>query len=1123
MIPRRLADARVSGLLFFALFTIVVFFGYLRAEYPLGTDTLGMPTDILSFQIAGDFFSTWRWYTSLGHLNFPSPVMGTIYMILGGILGLGPLDICKILFASSFFMAGYFAYLLCLDLKAKPLPSIIGGIIFCFNQVFLSQIMEGHFNMAFGCSLIPLLFLFLIRCLNSHSYLSALGLGLTAFVYGSVASPNMVLIAAVVVPLFCVPYLFPLSWSTFRTAFISVTVMAIMVFQTVLFKFTDSGNSNLATSYNLSQALFYSYKDPVQALLIKSLENSYVDSSWLGGWVFPSQLEFIAYIASLAIPAAAICYIWTRRRDRLVVGTALVLVFSVIISMGPNWVLGGLFTWGFFHIPYMDSMRVYSRFGMVIALCYTILIPLFLSSLSSHKRYQFTMPWMKNQVIDSRHLRTAAVIILAGAIVLPSSGALFGMVGSFDLPDSYAQPYEYLKGSGDGYRYLNLPYGFLYYGTDVPRFDGYPSSVTLDPGVYSPLLTKDAFAFGLESEDFWNTVKRAMDERWFGYRDSMELVGAAGNVKYVVAQIYSDQKERETFLLMNGINQTIYFTGGSQILVNDAAMPRAYAVSSMMVTTGGYRSLYSAMGSGLLDPSRSVMAFLGQEEQVNKERLLEEADGIVLIDGDTFQFMCEYIDWGTMLHHLSEQVDIHNEDPLSSWIVRSYEKQNGLTWSASAYTHSDIPMTIGMDAGNNRHVYVQAAKGPDSGNVSFLYSGENRTFNLTSAAYSSTWLDLGIIPDNTTSIEVAPEGNGEVSLMDMLIAPETQLEKARQSAEDALTRYKDKVIFIYPTYQEDLSDGWFINESDLGFGASNTLSWKVNKYTGPQGQLTFGLGGHGDLLAGQEYNLTIELSTPYREVPCTLEVYSGKSLIASKTVLVSPGDVNLANMTFQLPQGTTDVSLAVWTGSDQIQVGAVKVTPTVNLPLGVNIDYPYDSSVVVKIMRSEEFNDTFSSISINGKMAPIETIGGNITTTGNLVRGDNQLSLNISQAYALVIQPSNWSAGHGSVPSTFHQISTASGSIDLDVNGTAYIILSENYDKLWNCSGDALGFRAFGLVNGYIVTGMGVQHHDLVFNGGEIYGDILVRYFLFSLIAIVALVAFPIPMALVRRMLTIRR
>lgn len=1117
-LPTYLADARVQGLLFFALFTVVIFFGYLLAAYPLGTDTLGMPTDILSFQLIGDFFTTWRWYTSLGHLNYPSPVIGTIYFLLAGVLHMNPLDVSKVLFALSFFMAGFFTYLLCLDLKARPIPSAIGGVIFCFNQVFMSQVVEGHFNMVLGCALVPLLFLFLIRLLNKQTYRSALWLGLIAFIYGSVASPNMVLIAAIVIPLFCLPYLFPLRWTTLRVAMVTGTVTVILILQTALFKFTDVGNSNLSTAYKVSQASYWSYNDIVQSLLLRSTENSYMSSSSFGSWVVPSALSNLAFLLSLSLPILAFYFIVKRRGDRLVAGMAIVLVFCTLISLGPNSFWGGLFAWGFNNIPYMDSVRVYSRFGMISALCYAVLIPLFLSSISSGRRYQYTMPWMKNVVIKGRWVRTGAAVILAGAMVLSASAAFFGFVGSFNLPSSYAEPYEYIHDEGGDYRYLTLPYGFLYYSNGIPRYDGYPRTVTLDPGIYSPLLTDGSFAYGVENENFWSTVHKAVEDRWFGYQDTMELVGATANVRYVVAQLNSQGGERETFQSLDGMDQTIPFPGGSNIYVNSAAQPHLYALSSMMVTTGGYRSLYTSMGAGVVDPSQTVVAFLGQEDQASKARLLEESNGIVLIDGDVFQFMVEYHDWGSMLKHLSDNVDDHAEDVQTSWVVRSSEMFNGLTWSSSAYTNSERPMIVSVDPEADRHVYIQAATSPQSGNFTVKYGGENHTFDLASAAYTSTWLDIGTLPDNVTSLEIVPQGDGEVILLDMLTAPEAELEAAREEAQDLLIGYQDKVVLLYPTYRQELSDGWFVGQGALGLGASDTLTLNVDKYTGRQGKLSFALGRSGSLASGPEYNLTIDLFTPNREVPCTLEVYSGVDLVASQTVLVSPGGLDRASMLFRLPEVPTDVSLTVRTGSDQIKVGTVNVAPTTGLPLDLGMSSLWNSSVNLSIIRSVTDRAT-PSVSLNGQALAIDTTGGNITAPGSMVQGENRLTMNVTQAYAVVVYPPAWSADHGAVNSSYEKRSTTDYGIDLEVNGTAIIILSESYHPLWTISGDAVGFKAYGAVNGYIVDGNGTQHHDIVFTGGDIYGNVLIRYLSASLIAIVALVIFPLPVSLVRRLL----
>jgi hypothetical protein len=427
-------------------------------------------------------------------------------------------------------------------------------------------------------------------------------------------------------------------------------------------------------------------------------------------------------------------------------------------------------------------------------------------------------------------------------------------------------------------------------------------------------------------------------------------------------------------------------------------------------------------------------------------------------------------------------------------------------------------LTVDLGTGEDRHVYIQAARGPQSGNLTINYTGGSQTYNLTSASSQLNWLDLGVLPDEATNLQIIPEGNGEVALIDLLVVPEDDLQEAQQKADAALDRYQDKVLFLYPMDQQALSDGWFTEISELGRGAADSLHFQVNKSTDDFGELTFPLGNEDSLISGPNYALTIELSTPFREVPCTLEIRSGKKIIESQTVLLTPGTPAVSSLEFQLPPNASQVSLTVRTGSDQIRVGTVTVIPTGSLPQTIDIEYPWDASGTLSVIRREVWNDTGAAVMLNENDLEVTENDGNMAAPVDLLAGHNTLSMNISQAYAVVIAPTGWSADPVTIRSSFDQISKTRYTIDPEIDGTAFIVLSESYHRLWHCSGQALSFKAFGVVNGYMISGEGLEHREVVFTGSEIYDGMFTNYLAASLIAMVMLVAYPFPMRLVKRL-----
>ena len=89
----------------------------------------------------------------------------------------------------------------------------------------------------------------------------------------------------------------------------------------------------------------------------------------------------------------------------------------------------------------------------------------------------------------------------------------------------------------------------IYQHPSIPSISGYnyPKGTTLDPGTYLPgIIDKSPMAHSTSSINFWSGINTCLDNRVYGYKDTLTLLGASAGVKYVIEQFYADANERRT-------------------------------------------------------------------------------------------------------------------------------------------------------------------------------------------------------------------------------------------------------------------------------------------------------------------------------------------------------------------------------------------------------------------------------------------------------------------------------------------------------------------------------------------------------------------------------------------------
>lgn len=819
----------ISFLVVLSALTAVLFYGYLNGPLPTGTDSEGLVMTSEMGLATGGLFSSWESYSALGFQNDPLPLPSALFMVFSW-LGVPIYDVCKLIMVCSFWLAGAFMYLCALKISKSHLGSACAAMIFCFNQVFLSQIMEGHYFFAIGFALLPVVFLLFYLAMVKEDEQAIVLLPVAFFVYGGSAAPHMVLILAIFMMVFTVLY-FVLSRNALHRLFYPLIALFVLVLPSALSRFS-SGTSIYNASYRLSETHIWSNQGLFDALATQSTENSHLRGASIQSWFPIEGLSGLVSLIALLVPLLAFLslYYKNNRGTKIVMaGTALVMLF---FAMGPNQWLSGLFVWMFRNMPFLDSIRVFSRFGMFLGLLYALMIALLVADLEGRPSRTFHLPHLPSFRIGQAD---KVVAVVAVAVMLTASSTMFVQgPSSFSLPESYSEPYELISTMGGDFRILTLPYGTVYYDTQYPRLDGYPSTLTNDPGTYSQLITGKDVAYGDHAEDFWSAWGAAVSEHTYGYRLLPALLGDAASVKYVVRQVHASTGESEDFQNMMGVHVYKVLPHNSTVLENSYYADRVHAVDGLILTTGGRTPILTSLASGAVDLRSEDLVLLGQiDDGATRQSLWATAHGIIIHGGDLLELLVENGTWdGGHLIRVGEKADQISDDSDMCWISSDNFVNDGSVLYSSAYTQGknvlEVPVSVAEYGSYD--VYVRARVGPGSGNLTVTVDGnEPIHVNTSSLIPTETWTKVGTYDLDTSTVKAkfANDGSGWCSVDDLLVVEHGDVERMIQEMAAFLAGSAKAITYVYgpkdfvatsPSWEVRdgaEGEGLFLNASDL--------------------------------------------------------------------------------------------------------------------------------------------------------------------------------------------------------------------------------------------------------------------------------------------------------------------
>lgn len=1147
------------AILFFAVVTFAVFWGYLLGGNAIvGSDGMGPPADLAMMQEDSSYFSSWRAMPALGHLNFPSPTLSALYIVDMEWLGLSPVSTTQVILVSSFWLAGFAMYVCASRILGSSSAGLIAGLAYLFNQVFLSQVTEAHHYFLIGCAIFPLLFLALYRAVNDLDRRSGIVLPVVAYIFGTVAAPNLVMIASIFLILFFLTYiLIARGWSWVRRGYsvmVAAVCLILILLPTVLMKYSAGGTPVLATYYPIEQARLYSSYTIYHSFVLASSENTFIYSSDIHQWTFISSLWVVGLIVAIVIPLTALLSILVKEKRHMVISFVVPMAIFIVLATGTNPPFGGLFTYLFKNVPLMDSLRVYSRFHLMTGFAMAMLLAV------TFVHIKDIDAWLSRRVKGRKgralHYifsdRKRLTVLLAFCLIFPSSAVLTGEIRSFEMPSSYVEPYEWLENQSGDFRVLNLPFQNVFYKNGMAHYDGYPSTMTMDVGMYSPTFSKKPYAFGLETNTYWTFLGGVIGEQQFGYKEMSGLLGGSASVQYVVAQNYASADEVSLFASMDNMTLLQTFEGGGAIYLNGEYQGRVHGLGSLCLASGDRTVIPLIMGSGLVDSSSDGIVLIGQVDNSSTlADLMERSDMIVVPNGDLLEMASEMFPWdNAWTIDLSSYGDKHSEDASSGWIMTNDDVYAGRTSLSTITTTGDrsldIPTTVQQTG--EYDLLVRTIYGPDAGGLNVSLDG-NTVISTTPWALSQSaeWIRVQNISLSAGShqVSISNDGTGRTSIEQVVLVPHDAVESRLSQLTGTLEKYQEKVVYLYSASQAmQWVDGTYLKwKGSEGQGIADSLDLPIKDMVGiddlvydqeASGHQAISIDPNGtvlspgidDLASGTTYSSTISLRYEGELSGGAIAtiVVQGKDDVTGKTVTIgsstlegndTSGGYSSFSFDINVPAGVHQLELNITPaqGVTALYVDRLSLTTPASDHPQAYMDVPVDGTYTIQVKGENASSDSY--VSIDGTKYPLTGQNGTLSSPAiSITAGSHLVEIGVTDIYSVGFTPSSLVVSHTNSTVSYERKSNIEYEVDVSTDRAGWILLAESYNSMWTAEMDGQELEHVqinGMVNAYYIPSAGNHTITIRFHGQEIYDNMLVDLFAATVGAIALLAVLQLP------------
>lgn len=331
---------------------------------------------------------------------------------------------------SSYMLSGLFI--------KKSIYRLISVLIYSFNTYILLIVAGGQFGVAFAYGISPLVFYTFIRFLKNQNLKRAILLGLFSGVIVAL-DPRIAIIIFLVMSFWLIFNFKNCNFKTIKFILLSLLVSFILNLYWLLpILFTRNAILNIADYSSLSGVKFLSFATFENAL-------SLLHPNWpenIFGKIYFFKFEF------LIIPLLGFSVLLLKAKREILFFVFLVLI-GAFLGKGTNEPFGQVYIFFFQYIPGFSVFRDSTKFFLLVALCYSILIPYFLENFSKF-----------------RHILISGFILFWLITLRPAiSGELTGIFRPAPIPKEYISLNNKIASDNFFYRVLFFPqrqkYGFF--------------------------------------------------------------------------------------------------------------------------------------------------------------------------------------------------------------------------------------------------------------------------------------------------------------------------------------------------------------------------------------------------------------------------------------------------------------------------------------------------------------------------------------------------------------------------------------------------------------------------------------------------------------------------------------
>ncbi len=335
------------------------------AGFPSAWDS-SLNTGIGQSQIGSLWINSYLNFTAMfSNLGLSWNLIGLIFWILPAIV---------LSFLSSFYLFNYL-------FKDKIKYSLLAGFIYVFNTYFLMILTGGQVGVALSYSLVPLVLLTFIRITKNptlkNALLSGLILGLQILF-----DPRIVYVTLIAVSLYLLFNLAELKIIKNKLLLLVPFVVAVLLNSFWILPLVITRSSGLPAGFDsVSSFKFFSFADFSHALSL--LHPNWPENIFGKVYFLNPQFLVLPIIAFLSL----LFY-----KTRIILFFCLLALTGAFLAKGANPPFGELNQWLFQNFPGMVMFRDPTKFYILVALSYSMLIP--------YSIFQITF-FVKSKIIHS--------------------------------------------------------------------------------------------------------------------------------------------------------------------------------------------------------------------------------------------------------------------------------------------------------------------------------------------------------------------------------------------------------------------------------------------------------------------------------------------------------------------------------------------------------------------------------------------------------------------------------------------------------------------------------------------------------------------------------------------------